>query len=132
VSEALARFSLDVIGKCAFGVQFNCLTESNSFYRRISKTLNEGGLKGSFRILLHHFLNPNLLKLLGVKITTDEVENFFINMLRSAEKLRRHQQDHRDDFLQLLLHYKEENDKASKPNRKLSAHILPVERPPNL
>jgi cytochrome P450 family 6 len=116
VREAMARFALDVIGKCAFGLQFNTLSESDNLYREVGKTLNEGGLKNSFRMLLQ-FINPNLLKLFGMKMTSDEVEHFFFNLLHGAEEVRRKEPEHRGDFLQLMLDLKDEN--GNKVNRKL-------------
>lgn len=116
--EAMSQFALDAIGKCAFGLRLRILTtESNSpsLYRKVVKTLKDPGLIDTFRIILPQFVNPTLLKCLGVKITTDEVENFIFDLLREAEELRRKDQRHRDDLLQLMLDIKdEENDKANR------------------
>lgn len=110
----MARFALDVIGSCAFGLRFNTLTESDSLYRKVSKTLNDPGFKNTFRLILQ-FVNPNLLKWFGMKITSDEVENFFFDLLHGAEELRSRESEHRGDFLQLMLDIRdEENDKASR------------------
>ena len=114
IQETMARFALDVIGKCAFGLQFNSMKESDSLYRKIGKTFTNTGFTNTFRMLLL-FVNPSLLKWFGLKMTSEEVENFFFDLLHRAEELRRKEANHRGDFLQLMLDIKDEdNNKAQR------------------
>lgn len=72
------------------------------------------GFKNTVKFILR-LLSPTLLKWLNIKQTSDQVENFFFDLLRGAEQLRRKESQHRGDFLQLMLDIRDEEDnKASR------------------
>ena len=126
ITEIIARFSLDVVGTCAFGLQFNTMQESDSLYHKIGKAFTDTGFKNTIRLMIT-IINPNLLPYFGLKMTTNEVENFFFDLLHGAEELRRHEKEHRGDFLQLMLDIKNEDNNKAQRKCCVPFHLMCVE-----
>lgn len=110
VKDTTERFSLDVIGKCAFSLQFNSLKESDLLYHEVGTAFSNTGFINMLRVALT-FIYPDLLKFLGVKLVSSKVENFFFNLLHRAEELHHKEPNHRGDILQLMLDMKHQGDK---------------------
>ena len=113
----MTRYTLDVLGCCAFGLEFNTLKDSNSLFRNMAKIITDfSGLRNTIRFCILQVLSPTLIKWFDIKQTTAEAENFFFDLLHNAEQLRRRETGwHRGDFLQLMLDIRDdEENKASR------------------
>ncbi|KRT80272.1 cytochrome P450 [Oryctes borbonicus] len=97
-----ARFTTDVIGNCAFGIECNSLKDPNTEFR----------IKGKRLINLTRFENiiiflgmtfPNLMKFLGAPFFPKEATQFFLNITRDTTQYREKNRIRRNDALQLLI-----------------------------
>lgn len=75
VNEVLARFTNDVIGTCAFGIECNSLTDPNATFLNMGrKVFIEPRHSNMVAFAIETF--PKLSKWFGIKITSDEVSIF--------------------------------------------------------
>ncbi|RZF46375.1 hypothetical protein LSTR_LSTR007908 [Laodelphax striatellus] len=105
VQESMAKLATDVIGSCAFGLQFNSLKNPDSEFRRMGRDI----MKTSWRFKLRMFLrivSDNLPSLLGVKAFNKSKEDFFINLVNDTMKYREDNKVERNDFIQILMNLK--------------------------
>ncbi|XP_059610499.1 probable cytochrome P450 6a14 [Phlebotomus argentipes] len=105
MKEILARFTTDVIGNCAFGVECNSLKDPNAEFRRVGKkAFSFTPLLMLKAICAQAF--PNLARTLRLKMTDDEVTDFFMKLLRDTIDYREKNNVKRNDFLSLLIQLK--------------------------
>lgn len=102
VKDLLARFTTDVIGSCAFGIECNSLENPNAEFRqkgeRVFGTPRHSAVVSS---LIASF--QNTARWLGVKVFPDDVSEFFMKVVRETVAFREDNNVHRDDFMDLLI-----------------------------
>ncbi|XP_055697199.1 probable cytochrome P450 6a14 [Phlebotomus papatasi] len=104
--EILARFTTDIIGNCAFGVECNSLKDPNTEIRRLGKKFFEfGGPIGIMKAIVATAF-PKFAKKFRLKITPDDVTSFFMDLLRDTIDYREKNNVKRNDFLSLLIQLK--------------------------
>ncbi|XP_025831660.1 probable cytochrome P450 6a14 [Agrilus planipennis] len=110
IKDTFARYTTDVIGSVAFGIDCNCLKNSNidSEFRTYGKKVFENGFRDVF-IQTINVASPKLMKFLGLKVTKSDVERFFMGIVKETIDYRDKNNYQRNDFMQLLmdLRYKE-------------------------
>lgn len=114
IKELLARFTTDVIGTCAFGIECNSLEDENAEFRRMGRAVFDKPRHGiAVSILIGGF--RDLSKKIGVKTVRDDVAKFFMNVVRETVEYREKNNVQRNDFMDLLIKLKnEETSDASK------------------
>ncbi|KAL7046236.1 hypothetical protein ACKWTF_002519 [Chironomus riparius] len=107
IKGILTRFTTNIIGSCAFGI------DCNTFEDKDSKFL-EMGLK-AFEQPRNTFLKqmlaitfPDLARKLGIKIVRDDVADFFMKIVKDVVEYRESKNIKRNDFMDLLLQLKHE------------------------
>lgn len=101
-----AKFTTDVIGSCAFGIEINAFTDKNNEFLRIGKKIFDVGFKRIFKIRLMQTF-PNLYDFLGTLLSDTELDNFFINLIKDTIEYRKENNVVRHDFVDLLRHMRE-------------------------
>ncbi|XP_013112032.2 probable cytochrome P450 6a21 [Stomoxys calcitrans] len=105
IKELLARFTTDVIGRCAFGIECNSLKDPNAEFRLMGKrSLNErrhGKFVNSF---MQGF--PALARKLNMAINKDEITQFFVRIVRETVAYREQNNIKSNDFLSILMDLK--------------------------
>ncbi|KAK9499936.1 hypothetical protein O3M35_002871 [Rhynocoris fuscipes] len=109
VREIMAKFSTDVIGSCAFGLNMNAMNDPDSEFRNIGRKVFQPSFKGKLRRAIRSNY-PKLLKLLKWKALDETTENFFISTLKSTMSYRENNNVTRNDFVQLLMELKKHED----------------------
>lgn len=102
VPSLMSRYTTDVIGSCAFGVDPGSLKNSNSPFLKMSQKM----FKIDRATLLKRYCRtffPRLFKFLNLKSYSPDVETFFTNIISQVLDERRSTGVQRNDFLQLML-----------------------------
>ncbi|KAJ6633846.1 putative cytochrome P450 6a14, partial [Pseudolycoriella hygida] len=102
MKEVLARFTTDVIGNVAFGLESNSLNDPNSTFRKMGLKFFNFDRKRQMRALTA-IAFPNLANYLKVSLTPADVTNFFVTTIRKAVDYRKQNKIERKDFLDLLM-----------------------------
>ena len=112
VKDLMSRFTTDVIGSVAFGIECNSLNDKNAkFYEIGTKTLS------SPPSLFERFIkssHKNLARRLHMKSVPEEVADFYMSVTKSTVEYReKNPQVNRQDFMNLLIQMKNSNDADS-------------------
>uniref|UniRef100_A0A182MMT4 Cytochrome P450 n=1 Tax=Anopheles culicifacies TaxID=139723 RepID=A0A182MMT4_9DIPT len=117
IKDVLARFTTDVIGTCAFGIECNSLKNPDSEFRKYGNKVFEQDTVLMMKFIFVTMFK-GLAKRIGVKLTDDGVERFFMQVVRDTVEYRELNKVQRNDFMNLLLQIKnkgsldEQNDTA--------------------
>lgn len=102
VKDISARFTTDVIGNCAFGIECNSLKDPNTEFRVYGKRIANLTQK-ELIINFLAFLFPSMAKFLGTRIVPKSVSDFFWNVIKTTVEYRTKNGVRRNDALQLLM-----------------------------
>ncbi|XP_055297423.1 cytochrome P450 6A1-like isoform X2 [Sitodiplosis mosellana] len=107
IKDLLARFTTDVIGTCAFGIECNSLKDPNAGF----KNMGEKAFRPRYPSLIQFLVigMKNVSRRFHVKIMPDDVSEFFLRMVYNTVKYREKNDVHRNDFMDILIKLK--NDK---------------------
>ncbi|XP_032527765.2 cytochrome P450 6B2-like [Danaus plexippus] len=110
VKSLLTRYTIDCVGSCVFGVNTGTLGKN---YDKNPFTLIAGQLfdvtsYGGFK-LVTRAMWPSIFYGLGLKMFSDNVNNFFSNLLIGVFESRDHKESGRHDFVDLLLNWKQKD-----------------------
>ncbi|CAD7079485.1 unnamed protein product [Hermetia illucens] len=118
MKDLLARFTTDVIGSCAFGVECNSLKDPNASFRYYGrKVMDEPHLSPIMQILTIQY--PDLARKLHVRIIAKDVEQFFIESVRKTIDYREKNNVRRNDFMDLLIQMNKEETKKDDHSKQL-------------
>lgn len=102
IKELCARFTTDVIGTCAFGIECNSLNDPNAEFRHYGRDVIAKPRHGVlFVALLGGF--KNIARKLHIKGLRDDVAAFFTNVVRDSIDYRNKNNVSRNDFMELLI-----------------------------
>ncbi|KAK9506036.1 hypothetical protein O3M35_008047 [Rhynocoris fuscipes] len=103
--EVMAKFTTDVIGSCAFGLDTKSMSDTDSEFRKYGRKIFETGIKQRLFFLLNVNF-PSLQKYVNLKILDQKTEDFFMNLSKSTMLYREANNVSRNDFVQLLMELK--------------------------
>lgn len=115
--DIMSRLLTDVIGSCAFGIDCNSLVDVNNEFRTHSRKISENTF---WDVLKIQFANqyPRLFSMLGMKRLSKDTSDFFMRIVRETIKYRETNNVSRNDFLQLLMEMKSnDNDDYEKDGK---------------
>ncbi|XP_018322929.1 probable cytochrome P450 6a20 [Agrilus planipennis] len=102
VKEFYARFTTDLIGACALGVNCSALLDENSPYRDHGRRIFDIRPNQTIKSLLYMAM-PNVLKFFNVSINRKDVESFFLNTAKEIVEYRKKNNIVNKDFISLLM-----------------------------
>lgn len=115
MKDILARYTTDVIGSCAFGIECNSLKDPEVTFRKYGQRMFQRSFMDSFkRILLMTPIGKYLHEMRLMKIGKKDVANFFYNLTQEIVSYREKGNIERNDFLQLLIQLKNKDDNETK------------------
>lgn len=105
MKDLCARFTTDIIGTCAFGIECNSLKDPNAEFRHYGRKIF-GAPRNGF--LVRAFMNvfENVAKILHLKVTRDDVSEFFLKVVHDTVDYREKHNINRNDFMDLLIKIK--------------------------
>ncbi|KAH8252936.1 hypothetical protein KR032_002757, partial [Drosophila birchii] len=105
VTELLARFTTDVIGTCAFGIECSSLKDPEAEFRVMGRRSLIDQRHGIIGILMVNNF-PNLARRFHMKITAKPIEKFFMRIVRETVSFREQNNIRRNDFMDQLIDLK--------------------------
>ncbi|XP_039483715.1 probable cytochrome P450 6a20 [Drosophila santomea] len=115
ITHLLARFTADVIGSCAFGLDCHSLSNPKAeFVQMGTAAITERRYGKSMDLLL--FGAPQLAAKLRMKATVQKVEDFYMNIIRDTVDYRIKNNVKRNDFMDMLIEMKLKYDNGDKAN----------------
>lgn len=104
-----ARYTTDVIGTCAFGLDCNSLKDPNTEFR--TKGSRAFDLTRSEQLSSFiGFLFPDFARLCGIRQIPKEASDFFLDIIRRNVEFRENNDFRRNDAFQMLLDMKNGGD----------------------
>lgn len=126
VTELMAKYSIDVIGECAFGLKSNAIAEENSMFTKIAHAIVNQSPKVFYLYLIKEaapwlagFLNG-----IFSKKRVDLMTNFFLNMMAQNFKYRKETGVRRNDFIDLMMDLQADPSKVNDIGMVLSYFLI--------
>ncbi|KOC58959.1 Cytochrome P450 6a2 [Habropoda laboriosa] len=108
--ELTAKFTTDVIGSCAFGIDMSAMSDEDSEFRRMGREVFAVNLENIARFKARQFL-PKLYAMLGYVFSDKKYSPFFTKVVADSIKYRKENNIVRPDFINMLMELKEHPDK---------------------
>lgn len=105
IRDIFARYTTDVIGCCAFGLECNSMKNPNAEFRLMGKRAFTQTIGDSISIIIIRSF-PKLARLLRLGVFARSVTNFFRKAVKDTIEYREKHKITRSDFLQLLIQLK--------------------------
>lgn len=115
MKNALQRFTMDVIGNVAFGIDCNTMQNSDSEFGLMGNKAFNADMVRLFKFFIGGQYKT-LARKFGMKIIYDDVAKFFMELANSTVQLRESGSIQRNDFIDLLLEIKKKGKFSSEPN----------------
>lgn len=108
IKDVLARFTTDVIGTCAFGIECNSLRNPDSLFREMGRRTFEMSALEQIRLMFTANFR-DISRKMGLKFTKDDVTEFFMSAVKDTVAYREKNNVQRNDFINLLIQIKNSN-----------------------
>lgn len=105
INDYLGRFTTDVIGTCAFGIDVNSLKNPNDEFRQMGSRVFTDVRYGRIGLAFTNSF-PNLSRKLHLKAIPDYISNFYFRIVRENIAYREKNKIRRNDFFDMLLDLK--------------------------
>nr|QBC73089.1 cytochrome P450 mono-oxygenase [Osmia bicornis] len=112
IREVAAQYTTDVIGSCAFGIEMNSMSESESEFRKIGREIFATNLTTFLKFKMKEWM-PQLYNLLGYVLPKDKTMAFIERITISTMKYRKHNNIVRSDFINTLLELQKHPERVS-------------------
>lgn len=106
VTDISSKFTIDTIGRCAFGINCNTLFDSNTEFQRAGKAVFTPTLKSSILNFMRLIDMGWLVDLFRLRSMPDLVYEFYLNLFQDTLELRKSEKDDRNDFISILIKLK--------------------------
>lgn len=104
VKDITSRYTTDVVGSSAFGIECNSIKNPDTEFRKIGLSIltpPKSKLQFLKRLIIRNF--PSFSKKLKLKSIDPSVTSFFLKIVKAVVDYRRQKKILRNDFLQLLM-----------------------------
>uniref|UniRef100_U5EL38 Putative cytochrome n=1 Tax=Corethrella appendiculata TaxID=1370023 RepID=U5EL38_9DIPT len=115
VKDIVGRYTTDIIGNCAFGIDCNSLKDPDNLFKEMGRRTFQMSRHSKFLMgLIISF--PKVSRFFGIKMMRDEVVEFYTKVVMDTIEHREATNYKRNDFMDLLIHLKNNSDSEFKIN----------------
>ncbi|XP_075165623.1 cytochrome P450 6a9-like [Haematobia irritans] len=119
VKDVMARFTTDVIGTCAFGIECSSLKDPNAEFRIMGrKSILHARHNRIITALMNSF--ADLARTLHMKVIAEDVSQFFMRIVRETVEFREKNNIRRNDFMDMLIDLKNKKSLRSEHGDELT------------
>uniref|UniRef100_A0A182PYW8 Uncharacterized protein n=1 Tax=Anopheles epiroticus TaxID=199890 RepID=A0A182PYW8_9DIPT len=108
LKDLLARYTTDVIGTFAFGIECNSVHNPDAEFRVMGKKFFTRPRNILQQFLMNAF--PRVARLVGIRSILPEVSDFFMNVVRDTITYRVANNVQRNDFMDILIRMRSDSD----------------------
>lgn len=112
VREVAAKFTTDVVGNCGFGVEMNSLSEKESEFRRLGKSIFNTNLQKIIKDRIRE-LTPQIYNFLLYILPLDGISPKILKLMEETIKYRKKYDIFRPDFMNIILELKKHPEKIN-------------------
>ncbi|XP_058453126.1 probable cytochrome P450 6a14 [Malaya genurostris] len=105
VKDFLARYTTDVIGTCAFGLECNSLADPKAKFREKGRRAVQQSPIQVIKVFFGLTFG-DLARRMHLRVIKKDVSEFFMNAVKQAVEHREHSKEVRNDFMDLLIKLK--------------------------
>lgn len=105
IKDVFARFTTDIIGSCAFGLECNSLKNPDAEFRKMGRRIFDQTTWEAIKTFIGMSF-PALAATLNLRLFDENASNFFMNAVKETFEYRESKNIKRNDFLQLLIQLK--------------------------
>ncbi|XP_061395240.1 probable cytochrome P450 6a14 [Musca vetustissima] len=128
IKDICARFTTDVIGTCAFGIECNSLKNPDAEFRQKGRAIFSKP-RHSPLVQLFTITNSNLAKKLHMKLFPDDISEFFMSVIRQTVEYRVRNNVKCNDFMDLLIEMKAKDEEMARETKGIDlSHGLTLEQ----
>ncbi|KAK4879825.1 hypothetical protein RN001_007971 [Aquatica leii] len=109
IKNVLERFTVDIIGSSAFGIECNSFKSVNAEFQKHGMEVFKSQSKVRTMKSLFAVSKPDLARSLGVVTLPKSATSFFLNVVRETVNYRHTNNFRRNDMLQILIDLKSNN-----------------------
>ncbi|KAF7993491.1 hypothetical protein HCN44_010086 [Aphidius gifuensis] len=103
--EVAAKFTTDVIGSCAFGINMNALSNDESEFRTVGRKFFESNFYTLMKRLFRE-ISPQLFTSLKISLIDSKINKFFIDTINETIDVRKNNNIVRNDLIDLFINIK--------------------------
>lgn len=122
VKDLSARFTTDVIGSCAFGIECNSLKDPDNEFRKYGRMAFQLKIGILTRALMMLF--PAAAKIFRLKVFQEDMTEFFMRIVRETVEYRQTNKIKRNDFMNSLIELMNTSTRDSDTNTELEKLTL--------
>ncbi|EDW00825.1 GH21101 [Drosophila grimshawi] len=102
ITDLMGRYTADVIGTCAFGIDCNSQRNPDADFVSMGKrAVTERAYHGLLDFFIFGF--PKLARFLHLRLTVPEVEDFYMRIIKDTIDYRVKNNERRNDFMDMLI-----------------------------
>ncbi|VEN53746.1 unnamed protein product [Callosobruchus maculatus] len=113
MKEVCAKFSTDAIARCAFGINSHCFEDDNSTFRKCGKRVFDFSWRNGI-IQTAYFFRPQWVAWFHLDFLEKEVSDYLVDAFSKTMKHREETNTKGNDFLDLLIELKKNQDLREK------------------
>lgn len=110
INDFVIRYTIDIIGQCAFGMECNSLRNPDEKFKEIADRVTLPPLSNGLKLFLS-LMGPNIVLLGNMTIMEKPVIRFFLDIVQQNVHYRETNHIRRNDFFQLLIDMKNQDEK---------------------
>lgn len=100
--DLCGKYTMEAVSKCILGIEANSLSKEDSELRKMAKKLSDPSFTTILKIMTCTLI-PAMKDIVGVQFVPDDVNKFFLDLIKQAVDYRVKHGTKREDYLDYLI-----------------------------